>query len=282
MFRMDRFISLYIFDFLIRRKIVNRGEGIPILMYHSISEDFNPGLHPYYQTNTSPNTFSMHMKFLYENGYSVLPLQEAVDRLRIGVGCGQKSVVLTFDDGFRDFYKVAFPILRDYGFTCTVFLPTAYIDNTTSTFKGKECLSWDEIKELHSYGIAFGSHTMTHPRLTALNIVDIKAELEQSKKLIEMKLNENIQSFSYPFAFPEEDVNFIRIFMELLQSSGYHFGVTTKIGISERGEDPLFLKRIPLNERDDLEFLKAKLDGAYDWVYGIQKVFKSLKRMLKH
>jgi peptidoglycan/xylan/chitin deacetylase (PgdA/CDA1 family) len=281
MFRLDRFFTLYLFHPLVRLKVMNRSDGIPILMYHSISDNIEPNIHPYYQTTTSPAVFSKHMQFLYESGYSVLRLKDAVSLLNSRNNNYHKAVVLTFDDGFSDFYSQAFPILQIFRFTCTVFLTTAFVENQNHKFKGKNCLSWSEVKELHRYGISFGSHTVTHPKLTTLNVVDVQLELQKSKHDIESELHEDIESFCYPFAFPEENARFIKTLEELLQTAGYTVGVTTRIGIPRGGENPLFLKRIPVNEMDDLRLLKAKLTGAYDWVYGIQKFYKYLKRVAR-
>lgn len=280
LFRLDRFFTLGLFRPLMRLELLRRRPGIPILMYHSISKDLDSVRHPYYQTNTSPHTFREHMAFLNSNEYSVLPLKEAVNLLQTGHALNGKAVVLTFDDGFKDFLTEAFPILQEYGYPSTVFLPTAFVDDHHSNFRGKSCLSWDDVRELHEYGVSFGSHSETHPELITLNAADIKAELEHSKIRIETELNESIESFSYPFAFPERHSQFISELKRFLQDLGYLFGVTTKVGIAYREEDSFFLKRIPVNEYDDSEFLKAKLCGAYNWIRAGQILSKSLENLV--
>lgn len=281
MLRLDRFFTLGLFRPLLRLKLIKKNPGIPILMYHSISEDLLPGVHPYYQTSTSPKTFRKHMSFLTENGYSVLPLKEAVALLTTGHSYDSNALVLTFDDGLKDFYTEAFPILQAYGHPSTVFLPTAFVDNQSSKFKGKSCLSWDEVRELSGHGVAFGSHTVTHPELAALSPDDLRAELEVSKKIIELQLGEHVESFSYPFAFPDEDTTFTLTLKRVLETAGYRYGVTTKIGTCTAQEDILFLKRIPVNEYDGIELLRAKLDGAYEWVYPVQRLSKYIKVIMK-
>jgi hypothetical protein len=124
--RLDRFATLSLFQPLRRR--IARGAGrIPILMYHSISETQNAGAHPYYQTTTAPKVFAEHMQFLRENNYHVIGLGDAVKEIEGPARGSAKCVVMTFDDGFGDFYTQAFPLLNHYGFSATVFLPTAYI-----------------------------------------------------------------------------------------------------------------------------------------------------------
>lgn len=282
MFRLDRFLTLGLFRPLLQTKLKKSGMGIPILMYHSISNHMQPGLHPYYQTSTSPNTFRKHMDFLKNNGYSVLALKEAVRLLNSEHGNNQKTAVLTFDDGYEDFYTEAFPILQAHGYPCCVFLPTAFVDNQNWTFKGKRCLSWDKVKDLHNHGVAFGSHSVSHPIMAAMGVDDIRKELELSKIRIDIELNTNTESFSYPFAFPEHNSSFVDTLKELLSNMGYRYGVTTKIGFLDGTDNQLFLRRIPINDFDDLSLLKAKLCGAYNWMSSIQKVSKCLRMVHEH
>lgn len=274
MVRFDRLLTLSIFYPLSRLKIMPGTSGIPILMYHSVSNDIQPGLHPYYQTSTSRQTFAAHLKFLSDHQYAVVPLREAVTRFQ-NRGCSkERAVAITFDDGFADFYNEAFPILQAYGFPCTVFLPVAFVDGDDMSFKSKKCLSWDQVRELKRHGVTFGSHTMTHPQLAGLTEQAVKDELERSKNRIENELQESVESFSYPFAFPQEDSAFINRLKTFLEDAGYSYGVTTKIGIADVNDDRFFLRRIPVNDCDDITLFKAKLAGAYNWVSGFQKGYR--------
>ncbi len=279
--RLDRLLTLYLFGPLARLR-KPRGLRIPILMYHSISDDPETG-HPYYWINTSPACFAEHMKFLYDNGYQVIPLSTAVEMIRmektnskilnfnleprtsnlepgsnleprtsnpekgltnkpnklnelnnpidpINQPTNQSDqlngldrpnqqnrpnelkepeepnelnqpnrlkepekpryVVLTFDDGYLDFYTEAFPILQQYGFHATVFLPTIFIDGKRPGLRGKEHLNWDQVRELRTVGITIGSHTCSHPQLYDLPLDKIEQELHRSKESIEFHLNQ--------------------------------------------------------------------------------------------
>jgi peptidoglycan/xylan/chitin deacetylase (PgdA/CDA1 family) len=283
MFRLDRLATLYCFYPLKKMKSSNEELRIPILMYHSISEDNENGVHPYYRTSTSPNIFAGHMKFLYENNYSVIDLNEAVCQLEVSksikhsTGKQMNFVVITFDDGFRDFYTQAFPILRKYGFVATVFLPTSFIDKKELKLKKKEHLRWDEVKQLHKNGIRFGSHTVTHPQLKLLKIDEIEYELKHSKETLEEKIGNVIDSFSYPYAFPEENKKFKTYIRDVLYKCKYKNGVTTRLGTATKKEDKYFLKRIPINSCDDFPLLRAKLENGYDWLHKPQYLFKLLE-----
>jgi len=275
--RIDRLATLYFF-YPLRLKIRPCKERhIPILMYHSISENNENGVHPYYRINTSPYIFAQHMEFLYENNYSVISLQDVKKCFESREKISYKYVVITFDDGYNNFYTQAFPILQKYGFTATVFLPTGLIDNKSLKLKEKEHLSWDEVRELHSKDISFGSHTVSHPQLKRLKRDEIEKEMRKSKEDIEEKLGESIDSFSYPYKFPEEDREFIRYLGDLLQECGYKYGVSTRIGTTSKKDDIYFLKRVPVNSCDDILFFKTKLEGGYDWLYMAQYLFKTTK-----
>lgn len=274
-YRADRFATLRLFHPIYQLGAF-RQNGAPVLMYHSIS-DGTENVHPYYQTTTSPRVFSEQMRFLSENRYSVIGLGELVTAMRQGKslsGC----VVITFDDGFRDFYVHAFPVLQRYGFSATMFLPTDYIGRTERSFQRRACMTWSEVRELHGAGMRFGSHTVTHPQLRSTEKNQREYELRHSKHVIEDELGTSVESFSYPFAFPEQSREFTRELRADLEKCGYENGVSTVIGRATAGSDQLFLKRLPVNSHDDIRLFKAKLDGAYDWLHGAQYVAKLLRR----
>ena len=267
-FRLDRLATLYVAR-PVRRFTSASKPSIPILMYHSIADEEESGMHAYYRTATSPSVFGQHMCYLHDLGYSTINVADAVNLLQNG-GSTKKYAVVTFDDGYADFYTQAFPALTRYGFNATVFLPTGYIGNFAIQFKGKDCLTWGEVRELRKCGISFGSHTVTHPQLSTLDAGMIKDEIVSSKQTIEDNLGESVDSFAYPFAFPEGNSSFVRMLRNVLVEAGYHQGVSTRIGTARRQEDRYFLRRLPMNSLDDLALFGAKLQGGYDWLYTIQ------------
>lgn len=251
-------------------------------MYHGIRDGISD-VHPYYETNTSPSLFARQLQYLRDNGYKVVDLDAAIRSMESGIN-SQKSVVITFDDGYRDFYVNAHPALRKFGFTATVFLPTGFISNTPTTSKGIKYLTWSEVRELASAGIRFGSHTVTHPQLVLLDRKSVEKELRDSKEAIENELGSVVTSFAYPFAFPQSDKVFTQFVRDLLREQGYENGVCTAIGTSRNDDDPLFLPRLPVNSYDDLDLFRVKLEAGYDWLRGPQNVTSAIKRLsrLRH
>ena len=279
-FRADRFASLHIATHLVRLG-GNRRRKIPILMYHSVGGKEQSGRGGYYQTSVSPENFSRQMAFLHRRGYSTCTLGEAIACLEKPAGRTEdKMVVITFDDGFADFYWEAFPILHSFGLTATMFLPTGFISDSPVAFKEQCCMTWSQVRELQKCGIEFGSHTVTHPQLRTLGRPAIERELEDSKRVIEDKTGCAVDSFAYPYAFPQVDVQFKQLLRECLENAGYSNGVCTMVGRADSCSDRFFLERLPVNDLDDELLFDAKLKGAYDWFATPQAVVKGLKSLI--
>jgi peptidoglycan/xylan/chitin deacetylase (PgdA/CDA1 family) len=277
---LDRTLSLHLVHPLMKMGASSDKVALPILMYHGISDDPEPGVSAYYKTNTNPALFEQHLRCLNGKGFRSVDLDEAVRLLQQDWPKEGKFVAITFDDGFRNFYDVAFPLLKKYGHVATVYLPTGFVGENRRSFKGKECLTWQEVREMRAHGIRIGSHTVNHPVLYGLSWNDIENELSVSKQQIEQVLGEEITSFAYPFAFPQHDRRFTEKFIQLLRRQGYRNSVTTMIGRVGPDDDLLRLKRLPVNSGDDVELFAAKLDGAYDWLAYPQSWFKSVHHRL--
>jgi peptidoglycan/xylan/chitin deacetylase (PgdA/CDA1 family) len=201
----------------------------------------------------------------------------ALSELLPAFECGKdvsKSVAITFDDGYRDFYTDAFPVMKQCGFTGTIFLATDRIQKRPVRIEGVDYLTWQEVRELHAAGISFGSHTVTHPDLRSLGPEQIDYELSYSKETIEQEIGASVESFAYPFPFPEEDRDFTRFLADALENHGFAIGVSTIVGRARQGNSPFVLPRLPVNSWDDPNLLRAKLEGGYDWLHWPQWFYK--------
>ena len=269
--RLDRLITLYLARPLVRRRGVP--VGWPILMYHSISDGGAVGAHAYYETNTTPGRFREQVRWLKDAGFHSVPLGAPAE-----TAAQDKAVAITFDDGYRDSLTRAWPVLRECGFGATVFLATDYVG---SSFKGRACLSWDEVRQGRREGIVFGSHTASHPELARLSDADVAHQWRASKDRIEQELGERIDLFSYPYAFPEACPAFVRRLRRILEDSGYARGVTTILGTVRDIKTEFFLPRLPVNSFDDNHLFRAKSEGAYNWLHNAQVLSKRVGRAIR-
>lgn len=280
-FRIDRLVTIYgVAPFLRHRQSCK--PFLPVLMYHSISDNPEPSVHDYYRLNTSPKKFREQMLGLKEKGYKTVSLDDGLNWLKKKAAYPDclkqdRNIVLTFDDGYMDFLIHAWPVLNEFRMTATVFLSTGFVGNQSKIFKGRECLTWSLVRDLYGQGISFGSHTVNHLQLYDLNWADIQFELLDSRHCLEDQLGHSVHDFSYPYAYPSSDHAFCCRFDAKLQQCGYQHGVNTVIGTVAHGDDKMRLKRLPVNDCDDIAFFNAKLEGNYDWLEMGQKIFKKLK-----
>jgi peptidoglycan/xylan/chitin deacetylase (PgdA/CDA1 family) len=274
--RADRLATLYVCHPLARIMDRKSRARVPILMYHSISDNLFAKSRPYYQINTSSGVFSRQMRWLRDNGYRTMNLTEMLAAMEGGQNLS-KTVVITFDDGYQDFYTDGLPVMKECGFTATIFLATDRIQDTSARVDGADYLTWREVRELHAEGIQFGSHTVTHPELRSLGHEQIDHEIGHSKETIEQKLGVAVPSFSYPYAFPEQDRDFTKYFLGTLKKHGFENGVSTILGRAGVENSRFCLPRLPVNSWDDAALLRAKLEGGYDWMHWPQWLHKFLR-----
>ncbi len=273
--RLDRLATLYISFPLTQLLGPRAGTRVPILMYHSISDNLFGMSHPYYHINTPPRVFSEQMRWLRNHGFRCVSLEDAWNGLETNANLS-KEVVITFDDGYRDFYTDAMDVIKQCDFTATIFLTTDRIKNAPARIEGADYLTWKEVHELHRGGIRFGSHTVTHPDLRSLGPDQIEYEVGYSKETIEQELGESTRFFSYPHAFPEEDRTFTRFLEDVLQNQGFENGVCSSIGRAQRESNRFFLPRVPINRWDDPGLFRAKVMGGYDWLHVPQLLKKCI------
>lgn len=237
--------------------LVNFGRQIyvvPILMYHSINPQQNPDLKALI---VSPAGFQRQMRFLKNNRYNVLPLEALADLIKQKKKIPPRTVAITFDDGYKDTYKYAFPALREYNLPAFFFI----IVNEVSRPQNDR-LSWEELKSMRDSGIiSFGSHCMGPEPLVNINSEEIiRKEIFDSKKLLENRLGVLIQAFSYPEGL------FNRRIKQLVQEAGYKFAVATRSRSDNKipNNDIFALKRLRISSGcDNLFVFWFKLSGFY-------------------
>ncbi|MBI5303622.1 MAG: polysaccharide deacetylase family protein [Chloroflexi bacterium] len=228
-----------------------------ILMYHSISDA------PRDRWAVCPEMFAAQMQYLSESRYHVIPLAEAVRLLRTN-GDLHRKIVLTFDDGLRDFLTNAAPILRNHNYPATLFIVTGYSGKTaqwSSVDKTQRLLSADELCAIKAMGFVLGSHTVTHPDLTSLDDTGLERELFESR--------DQIASFGetfIPFAYPGGA--FTRRERDAVERAGYDCAVIVGGRWGNGSEtDCYLLRREPMMASDTLSWFTRRVCGFYEWYY---------------
>jgi len=161
-----------------------------ILLYHNISKTFSP-----YGSIVFPDIFRRHLRFIKNKGIKFLSPDEFFK--------ADSGVLLTFDDGFVDLYKFAFPILIEENVPAIIFVVSGYAGkkNEWEITLGKSFthLSWNKIKEMHRYGITIGSHSHLHPDYSRSPVNLVKEDMKVSLETISDKIGERVKYLSYPF-----------------------------------------------------------------------------------
>ena len=207
-------------------------KGIPVLMFHSIqaAEKGNTAIIP-------PEKFKEDMDYLKENGYYTLTLDEAYSFLSENKPVPEKSVVITFDDGYENNYTTAYPILKELNFKATIFVITSYIDTNPAFMKSAQ------LRELDKNGIAIESHTITHPEaLMKLTYQEQLQELKGSKEALEGMLSKQVNYLAYPYGVM--GVNIDKNTVKAAQEAGYKLAFTTDGRWSSKVNGLLSLDRV--------------------------------------
>jgi len=168
-----------------------------ILAYHRVFSDTPDTL------AVSLSQFRQQMEYLKKSGWHMQSVRESIEVLKGRESSAPCMAVLTFDDGFEDVYSYAFPILREHGFSATVFLISDFLGSRTmpvsmAQISDRRFLSWDQIGAMQAQGIDFGSHSKTHPNLTKLDPAALHEEVAGSKAELERHLGGPVSSFCYP------------------------------------------------------------------------------------
>lgn len=241
---------------------------VPVLLYHHIAP------HPGDTVTVTPEVFALQMRHLVERGYRFLSAAELVAHVNGDNPAGEKSVAITFDDGWLDNYLNAYPVLVQFGITATMFVVTARTD--AASLQGcrtgveipvheeskrlireghaeRVVLDWGLVRVMARGGlIAFHSHTVSHRRCADLSPEELVHELTVSKRTVERELGSGCTYLCWPYG------SFNDHCVRLARQVGYQALFTTVDGYCAPGSDPLFIKRIEV--QDSLEWLQRRLE----------------------
>ena len=148
--KLSLFLALLLLGFLL--PLAEAAEHGVILQYHHVALDTPPS------TSIAPAEFRAHMEYLRDNDYTVIPLDEMIERLRNQEDIAEKAVAITFDDGYLSIFEEAFPLLQGFDYPFTVFISTQPIDDTQANF-----MNWSQIRALSDAGVLIANHMVDHP-----------------------------------------------------------------------------------------------------------------------
>jgi len=187
---------------------------VPILMYHHVMDPDAAKEINATNLNVATNTFREQMDYLLAKGYSILRLDEMMAGLRSG-SLPAKPVVLTFDDGYRDFYDNVFPILREKGIKATVFAISQFVG-------GPRYVEWWQLREMSGSGLVLvGDHTLNHLSLPKLSIDEQRNQIVSAKKILEDYVGQKVEYFAYPYG------SYNGVSEQVLKENGFGGAVTT-------------------------------------------------------
>ena len=208
---------------------------VPILVYHSI--------HPW-ETGESalkrsmevpPDSFEAQMSYLHERGIPVVSMAVFVDALEGKHALPPHAVVITFDDGWQNQYHHAFPILKRFGYTATVFVFTNAIGRNDRYY------TWDQLREMQSAGLTIGSHTRYHPRIEKVHDPkELNAEIAGSRATLQKQLGSSVDFFAYPFGVSTPEVEAV------VRSAGYRAARSFTGGPWNTAQNLWHLKSVPI------------------------------------
>lgn len=217
-----------------------------ILCYHSVEDDPCP-------MSMDTPSFRRQMEFFKRRGYQTITLDQLVDYLAGKISLPSKSVCLTFDDAYTCVYENAFPLMAEYGFTATIFLPTDFVDDTCKwILEGRNpeydskipqlpIMNWDQIRDMAEAGFQFSAHTCSHPNLTELTDDEIRRELRENREVIGDHTGQPSEFICYPYGFYDQRV------IDVARDLGYRGGCTLESGVNFPGQDPFRLRRCGLD-----------------------------------
>jgi peptidoglycan/xylan/chitin deacetylase (PgdA/CDA1 family) len=227
---------------------------VPVLLYHKIDKPAKDSL--VRGGFTPPARFEKQLAYLKKQGFIFHTASEMIEHYRERGAFPTNGITLTFDDGWKDNYINAFPILCRLNVKATIFLVPSCIGQVSAKALAKgegarEHLTREEILEMSEHGIEFGSHSMNHRWLHELPMQEVKFEVEESKRQLEELLQKPCKVFAYPAGYFNEEVR------QVIEDAGHTGAFTTHYGPLDR-PDPYALNRIEILRRDRFLFQFAR------------------------
>ncbi len=240
-------------------------EQVTVLCYHSVTKRSDCPHDPF-KLHLHLGLFLDHLDHLQSN-YQVISLGDLIRARREQTSLPPHSVVLTFDDGIRNFKTVVARVLLQRKLPATAFLVTDKTDARLNSRLQDEWiledddafLSWEEVQTLARQGISFGSHSCSHPRLLGLSPEAVRKELQDSRAALMLHLEQP----SFPFSYPHGQTS--KAISRMAESLGYSCAFTTALGRNTSNSDLFALCRTVVASDDDIPTFAARVSGLTWW-----------------
>ena len=242
---------------------------VPILMYHYIVPDAPKSD----RLTISPRQLERQMRFLRNNHYNIVALEAIADLIRDKKKIPPKTVAITFDDGKKDNFTEAFPILKKYNIPATMFIIVDQVGRPQG-----DKMNWQEIKTMQDSGlITIGSHTLTHPLLTEVtDDGELRRQIFDSKKKLEAELGRKVNTFCYPSG------RFNSRIRHLVIEAGYKLAVATNPGHRVADGDLFVLKRLRISSNtNNLLVFWLESSGYYNVIREFHKKLDNHQSAIK-
>lgn len=217
------------------KAVLGATTNVPVVMYHYVRINPNSNDKIGYGLSVTPDNFKAQMDYLQSKGYHTVTLDQVGAALFNHGFLPSKPIVLTFDDGYADYYTVAYPILKSHGFNGVNFIITGLVGVPGY-------LTWDQINEMKKNGIStFGAHTVNHIPLAYATNDKIIQELTDSKKTLQSHLGYPINWCAYPFGSVNATV------AQIAKQVGYTGCFGTNYGTYQSSDATFTLPRVRVN-----------------------------------
>jgi len=211
---------------------------VPILTYHSIDDRGTILSMP-------PEKFLYQMQVIKDRSFNTISLEQLITCIRENQPFPDKSVAITFDDGFKNIYQTAYPILKKFGLKATVFLVPGCVSRSSEWnahvegLRSIDLINWDEAKEMSENNIDFGSHTVHHRDLSKVPLSMAREEIIKSRLIIQQHIGKDVPFFAYPYGSFNQEVRTI-------VEQTYKAALTTTLGFVDRKSSLFALPRIDM------------------------------------
>ena len=231
------------------RQAIGPHVTIPVLLYHYVRVNPVATDEVGFNLSVTPVHFAQQMAFLHATGAHVLSLADAMRHIQDGTPLPPRSVILTFDDGYKDFAAVAAPTMQKYGFHGTVFVVTGFVGR-------QGYMNADQVRRVDAMGMTIGCHTVHHVDLAVLPPDMARAEIQASHRQLDSLIGHPVLDFAYPYGYYSPAVE------RMVAADGFRDAVTTEEGIVLPLARPYAWPRLRIGGGDSVDSFARKAYAA--------------------